>query len=37
MKYNFSKQAFEYSKFRLQYPDAMIDYLVSFVKNKGLR
>jgi ubiquinone/menaquinone biosynthesis C-methylase UbiE len=36
MKDNFSKQASEYSKFRPQYPDAMIDYLVSFVKNKGV-
>ncbi|MDZ4331267.1 MAG: SAM-dependent methyltransferase, partial [Flavobacterium sp.] len=36
MKDNFSKQAAEYSKFRPQYPDAMIDYLVSFVKNKGV-
>lgn len=34
MKDNFSKQASEYSKFRPQYPDEMIDYLVSFVKNK---
>lgn len=36
MKDNFSKQAAEYSKFRPQYPDAMIDYLVSFVNNKGV-
>ena len=36
MKDNFSKQASEYSKFRPQYPDAMIDYLVSFFKNKGV-
>jgi ubiquinone/menaquinone biosynthesis C-methylase UbiE len=36
MKDNFSKQAFQYSKFRPQYPDEMIDYLVSFVKNKGV-
>ena len=36
MKDNFSKQAPEYSKFRPQYPDEMIDYLVSFVKNKGV-
>ncbi|MFV8393118.1 class I SAM-dependent methyltransferase [Flavobacterium sp. LB2P6] len=36
MKDNFSKQASEYSKFRPQYPDKMIDYLVSFVKNKGV-
>lgn len=34
MKDNFSKQASEYSKFRPQYPDEMIDYLVSFVDNK---
>ncbi len=36
MKDNFSKQASEYSKFRPQYPDEMIDYLVSFVKNKAV-
>ncbi|TDE30357.1 class I SAM-dependent methyltransferase [Flavobacterium ranwuense] len=36
MKDNFSKQAAQYSKFRPQYPDEMIDYLVSFVKNKGV-
>jgi ubiquinone/menaquinone biosynthesis C-methylase UbiE len=34
MKDNFSKQASEYSKYRPQYRDKMIDYLVSFVKNK---
>ena len=36
MKDNFSKQASEYSKFRPQYPDKLIDYLVSFVKNKSV-
>jgi ubiquinone/menaquinone biosynthesis C-methylase UbiE len=36
MKDNFSKQASEYSKFRPEYPDEMIDYLVSFVKKKGV-
>ena len=36
MKDNFSKQAAEYSKFRPQYPDEMIDYIVSFVKNKNI-
>lgn len=36
MKDNFSKQATEYSKFRPQYPDEMIDYLVSFVQNKSV-
>ncbi|WP_035673425.1 class I SAM-dependent methyltransferase [Flavobacterium sp. 83] len=36
MKDNFSKQASEYSKFRPQYPDEMIDYLVSFVDNKDI-
>ena len=36
MKDNFSKQANEYSKFRPQYSDEMIDYLVSFVKNKSV-
>jgi ubiquinone/menaquinone biosynthesis C-methylase UbiE len=35
MKDNFSKQASEYSKYRPHYPDAMIDYLISFVKNKS--
>jgi ubiquinone/menaquinone biosynthesis C-methylase UbiE len=35
MKDNFSKQAAEYSKFRPQYPDELIDYVVSFVKNKS--
>lgn len=34
MKDNFSKQASGYSKFRPQYPDEMIDYIISFVKNK---
>ncbi|MFV8372972.1 class I SAM-dependent methyltransferase [Flavobacterium sp. LB2P74] len=36
MKDNFSKQASEYSKFRPQYPDKLIDYLVSFVKKKSV-
>jgi len=36
MKDNFSKQATEYSKFRPQYPDEMINYLVSFVQNKSV-
>lgn len=35
MKDNFSKQASEYSKYRPHYPDTMIDYLISFVKNKS--
>jgi ubiquinone/menaquinone biosynthesis C-methylase UbiE len=35
MKDNFSKQALEYSKYRPHYPDKMIDYLISFVKNKS--
>lgn len=34
MKDNFSKQANEYSKFRPHYPDEMIEYIVSFAKNK---
>lgn len=34
MKDNFSKQATDYSKYRPQYPDKMIDYMISFVKNK---
>ena len=34
MKDNFSKQAVAYSKFRPEYPDAMIDYIVSFIKDK---
>ncbi|MFV8342760.1 class I SAM-dependent methyltransferase [Flavobacterium sp. XS2P39] len=36
MKDNFSKQASEYSKFRPQYPNKVINYLVSFVKNKSI-
>lgn len=36
MKDNFSKQASEYSKFRPQYPDEMIAYIVSFVSNKAV-
>ncbi|MEO7978371.1 class I SAM-dependent methyltransferase [Flavobacterium sp.] len=34
MKDNFSKQAVDYSKFRPQYPDEMIEYIISFVNNK---
>lgn len=34
MKDNFSKQAVDYSKFRPQYPDEMIENLISFVKDK---
>ncbi|WP_163399113.1 class I SAM-dependent methyltransferase [Flavobacterium fluviatile] len=34
MKDNFSKQATDYSKFRPQYPDEMIEYIISFVVNK---
>lgn len=36
MKDNFSKQAVDYSKFRPQYPQEMIDYVVSFVPNKDI-
>lgn len=36
MKDNFSKQAPQYSKFRPQYPDEMIAYLISFVTNKSV-
>ena len=36
MKDNFSVQASGYSKFRPQYPDDMIEYLVSFVRNKSV-
>lgn len=36
MKDNFSKQATQYSKYRPQYPDEMIDFLMSFVKDKKL-
>lgn len=36
MKDNFSKQSSQYSKFRPQYPDEMIAYLISFVKNKSV-
>ncbi|MFE3847560.1 class I SAM-dependent methyltransferase [Flavobacterium sp. LB3P45] len=36
MKDNFSKQSLVYSKFRPQYPDEMIDYLISFVTNKSV-
>lgn len=35
MKDNFSKQAVDYSKFRPQYPDKMIEYVISFVNNKS--
>lgn len=34
MKDNFSKQAVDYSKFRPQYPEEMIEYVISFVRNK---
>ncbi len=36
MKDNFSKQAADYSKFRPQYPQEMIDYIVSFVTCKSV-
>ncbi|WP_163411171.1 class I SAM-dependent methyltransferase [Flavobacterium ajazii] len=35
MKDNFSKQAVDYSKFRPQYPEEMIRYIVSFVDYKS--
>lgn len=35
MKDNFSKQAVDYSKFRPQYPEEMIEFIVSFVNNKS--
>jgi ubiquinone/menaquinone biosynthesis C-methylase UbiE len=35
MKDNFSRQASEYSKYRPHYPNEMIDYLISFAKNKS--
>jgi SAM-dependent methyltransferase len=35
MKDNFSTQAKDYSKFRPTYPPEMIEYIVSFVENKG--
>lgn len=35
MKDNFSKQAVDYSKFRPQYPEEMIEYILSFVNNKS--
>jgi ubiquinone/menaquinone biosynthesis C-methylase UbiE len=35
MKDNFSKQAADYSKFRPQYPNEMIQYIISFVDNKS--
>lgn len=34
MKDNFSRQASEYSKFRPQYPQEMIDYILSFVPGR---
>jgi ubiquinone/menaquinone biosynthesis C-methylase UbiE len=36
MKDNFSKQAASYAQFRPQYPQEMIDYVVSFVQNKNV-
>jgi ubiquinone/menaquinone biosynthesis C-methylase UbiE len=36
MKDNFSKQAASYSRYRPDYPNKMMDYLVSFVKNKSM-
>ena len=36
MKDNFSKQAVVYSKFRPQYPDEMIEYIISYVNNKSI-
>lgn len=35
MKDNFSKQAQDYSKFRPQYPDEMIQYIISFTDDKS--
>ncbi|CAD0008568.1 class I SAM-dependent methyltransferase [Flavobacterium chungangense] len=35
MKDNFSKQAVDYSKFRPQYPEEMIQYIISFVDTKS--
>ena len=35
MKDNFSKQAIDYSKFRPQYPEEIIEYIISFVNNKS--
>jgi ubiquinone/menaquinone biosynthesis C-methylase UbiE len=35
MKDNFSKQAADYSKFRPQYPEEMIQYIISFVDDKS--
>ncbi|MDR7210850.1 methyltransferase domain-containing protein [Flavobacterium piscis] len=34
MKDNFSKQAVDYSKFRPQYPDEMIEYVISFANKR---
>lgn len=36
MKDNFSKQALGYSKYRPQYPDKMVDYLISFANNNSI-
>lgn len=36
MKDNFSKQAIDYSKFRPQYPEEMIQYAISFVADKSM-
>ncbi|MGO4771916.1 class I SAM-dependent methyltransferase [Flavobacterium sp. W22_SRS_FK3] len=36
MKDNFSKQAADYSKFRPQYPEEMIEYIISFVNKKAV-
>ena len=36
MKDNFSHQSAEYAKFRPHYPDALIDYVVSFVNNREM-
>ncbi len=36
MKDNFSKQAAVYSKYRPQYPAVLFEYIISFVKEKGL-
>jgi ubiquinone/menaquinone biosynthesis C-methylase UbiE len=35
MKDNFSKQAVDYSKFRPQYPEEIIEYIISCVNNKS--
>lgn len=36
MKDNFSKQSADYAKFRPHYPDALIEYVVSFVKERTM-